>query len=255
MTVAFTPKALKQLKGVRAADKATNRVSFSGTMPWFDIDNLMAPTGLNGNDIEGFVEGESLLELEFIRLARFVGQTVRIRPQPCTLRWVDPRTMKLRKHIPDFEVWRHGSTKSIFIEVKYAEEAELLKSEHDLIRANFKKEGHEFEVWTEAVIRKQPRATNVEMLFAQAGPIENVAALECVRSVLRSAQGETLTIGEIRERSGLRGKAFRAILRLHVRRELVLDLDSTIDERSPVYLDRSRLNLHLGDSVVSGLDV
>lgn len=203
-------------------------------MPWFDIDNLMAPTGRTGNDIEGYVEGESLLELEFVRIARFDGTTFRIRPQPCTLEWQDPRTNQIRHFVPDFEVWRSGRTSTTFIEVKYAAEARQLEIEHELVRKNFEYRGHDFEVWTDGMIRRQPRSTNVEMLFAQAGPLENVEALDRVRSVLHRAGGKVLTIGEIRERSGIGGKAFRAVLRLYVRREVKLDLDVPIDERALV---------------------
>lgn len=228
MTVAHTARLLRRVPGVRTADKRTNRMSFSGILPWFDIENLMGPGIRDGSSFEAIIEAESLLEHDFVVLKRLDGSTREIRQQPRRLKWWDPRTRQWRLHIPDFELLSHGSERVVFAQVKPAEIAAELKEELDLIRDAFEHLGHGFEVWTEVEIRAQPRFRNAQLLYGHTGPLENVEALAAVRKVLRDTAPEALTIGEIREAAGVGGMAFRAVLRLHVRGEVALDLDRPI---------------------------
>jgi hypothetical protein len=109
-----------------------------------------------------------------------------------------------------------------------------------LIEAGFRAQGLTFEVWTDEVIRRQPRFANAELLFDQSGPLEDVEALDRVRSVLREAAPSLLTVGQVREVSGIGSRAMQAVLRLHMRREVDLDLERSIDACAlvrPTFLD------------------
>lgn len=240
MNIAFTPKSLTPIRGVRKADKATNRRSFCGVVPWFDLDNLMAPSGQRGSRIEGLVEFESLLEHDFLVLIRSDGITTSVRPQPRKVSWWDPRSQRWRVHTPDFALRRRFVTKPVYVQVKPKVVADEMADELALIEAGFRAQGLTFEVWTDEVIRRQPRFANAELLFDQSGPLEDVEALDRVRSVLREAAPSLLTIGQVREVSGIGSRAMQAVLRLHMRREVDLNLERPIDACAlvrPTFLD------------------
>lgn len=235
MTITFVSRQLPRIRGVRKADKATNRMSFSGVVPWFDIGNPMGPSRRDGSSFEGVIEVESLLEHDFVVGARFDGITREIRSQPCKLRWFDPRMRSWRMHTPDFELVQRGQDRLLYVQVKPKRIADYLAAEHALIRRSFAMLGHRFEVWTEDEIRKQPRFRNCEMLFGHTAPIENVAALDRIREVLRLVRSDTPTVGQIRRAAGVGGATLPALLRLHVRGEIRFDLDREIDERALVH--------------------
>lgn len=243
MNIAFTPKNLTRVRGVRKADKATNRMSFCGVVPWFDLDNLMGPTRNAKSSFEGIIEFESLLEHDFIVLSRSDGETKTIRPQPVRLRWWDPRTTQWRVHVPDFEVSRSGLKKPVLIQVKPKTIADEMAEELDLIKDAFRKTGRTYEIWTDEEIRRQPRFSNAQLLFPQSGPLEDVEALDRVRQALAESTAAIPTVGEVREVAGIGCRAFQAVLRLHVRREVRLDLDRPIDASAqilPILLPRRR---------------
>jgi hypothetical protein len=233
MVFDFRTKQLKRINGVRKADKKTNRGSFTGVVPWFDLGNLMGPS--LGEHYEGIIEVESLLEHDFVVQARFDGVTTMVRPQPEKLKWWDPRKSRWRTHIPDFEAKRTDRNTRTFVQVKPKKYAERLEEELILIRRNFERLGFLYEVMTEIEIRKEPRFANAKMLFPHTGPMEDVGALDRVRAVLREAKASVPTMGEIRRAAGIGTASDRAVLRLHVRSEVRLDLDVEIDERAPVH--------------------
>lgn len=233
MAYDFRTKQLKRINGVRKADKKTNRGSFTGVVPWFDLGNLMGPS--LGEEYEGVIEVESLLEHDFVVRARFDGVTTMIRPQPEKLRWWDPRKGRWRTHIPDFETTRTNQNTRTFVQVKPKKFADRFEEDLILIRRNFERLGFNFEVKTELDIRQQPRFANCEMLFPKTGPMEDVGALERVRAVVREARDAVLTMGEIRRTAGIGTAADGAVLRLHVRSEVRLDLDVEIDDRALVH--------------------
>lgn len=233
MTINFRPKELERVRGVRAASRKTLRASFCGIVPWFDLNNLMGPSRTSRCSFEGIVEFESLLEHDFLVLARSDGTTWRVRHQPRKVKWWDPRSDKERMHIPDFEVHRRGSRRPVYIQVKPQEQADRLKEELNLIEKAFVKQGLAFELWTDTKIRRQPRFGNAVMLFEHAGPREDVEALDRVREVLRAAPS-ILTIAQIRKTSGIEGRVFGAVMRLHILREVELDLEKPIDLRALV---------------------
>lgn len=240
MNIAFTPKNLARVRGVRKADKATNRRSFCGVVPWFDLDNLMAPTGRRRSSKEGLIEFESLLEHDFLVLARSDGITTSVRPQPIKLYWWDPRTRQWRLHIPDFAVGRRFVPKPVYIQVKPKAVADEMSDELRLIKAAFFQRGLIYEIWTDEDIHRQPRFSNAELLFDQSGPLEDVEALDRVREVLRKAAPSVLTVGEVREAAGIGPRAFQAILRLHVRDEVDLNLERPLDAKAlvpPTFVD------------------
>lgn len=240
MNIAFTPKNLARVRGVRKADKATNRRSFCGVVPWFDLDNLMAPTGRRRSSKEGLIEFESLLEHDFLVLARSDGITTSVRPQPIKLYWWDPRTRQWRVHIPDFAVVRRFVPKPVYIQVKPKAVADEMSDELRLIKAAFLQCGLTYEIWTDEDIHRQPRFSNAELLFDQSGPLEDVEALDRVREVLRRATPSVLTAGEVREAAGIGPRAFQAILRLHVRDEVDLNLELPLDAKAlvpPTFVD------------------
>ncbi len=76
-------------------------------------------------------------------------------------------------------------TKPVYVQVKPKVVADEMADELALIEAGFRAQGLTFEVWTDEVIRRQPRFANAELLFDQSGPLEDVEALDRVRSVLR----------------------------------------------------------------------
>ncbi|MFJ7439637.1 Tn7 transposase TnsA N-terminal domain-containing protein [Methylorubrum thiocyanatum] len=233
MAYDFRTKQLKRINGVRKADKKTNRGSFTGVLPWFDLGNLMGPS--LGEQYEGIIEVESLLEHDFVVRTRFDGVTTMVRPQPEKLKWWDPRDSRWRTHVPDFEAVRTDRNTRTFVQVKPKKFADRLEEDFILIRRNFERLGFDFEVMTELEIRKQPRFANAQMLFPHTGPMEDVGALDRVRTVLREAEGSVLTMGEIRRMADIGTASDEAVLRLHVRSEIRLDLDVEIDERALVH--------------------
>ncbi|GEP01513.1 hypothetical protein [Methylobacterium haplocladii] len=240
MNIAFTPKNLARVRGVRKADKATNRRSFCGVVPWFDLDNLMAPTGKRRSSKEGLIEFESLLEHDFLVLTRSDGITTSVRPQPIRFHWWDPRTSQWRVHIPDFAVMRRFVPKPVYIQVKPKAVADALSEELGLIKAAFRQRGLSYEVWTDEDIRRQPRFSNAELLFDQSGPLEDVEALDRVRKVLKEAAPSVLSVAEVREAAGIGPRAFQAILRLHMRNEVDLNLERPLDAKAlvqPTFVD------------------
>ena len=247
MTVAFTPRRLRRIRGVRAADKATNRMSFSGVVPWFDLENLMGAMRCDGASFEGIVEVESLLEHDFVVVTRVDGITRKIRPQPCRLKWFDPRNQVWRVYTPDFELLQSVSKEPLYVEVKPERIAQQLEAEHTLIRRNFALLGCRFEVRTEVDIRAQPRFRNAELLFEHTAPMEDVTALDRVREVLHDAGPTVPTVGEVCRAAGIGGGAFAALLRLHVRGEIRFDLDREIDHRALI-LQTVRSALHPTES-------
>jgi hypothetical protein len=232
--IAFRPKELQRIIGVRAASRKTNRASFCGVVPWFDLENLMGASKSDGTSFEGIIEFESLLEHDFLVLTRSDGITTEVRPQPRKVDWFDLRSRKWRVHIPDFAVVRRGCSRPIYVQVKPKVKAEALAEELGLITDEFHRQKLLFEVWTEVEIRRQPVFGNAEMLFEHCGPREDVEALDQVREVLRDAPRTVRTIAEIKEASGIGGRTLGAVLRLHVLREVALDLEKPIDDRALV---------------------
>lgn len=236
MTIDFYPKNIKRIRGVRAADKGTNRTSFSGLLPWFDLDNLMGPAGNAASSFEGIIEFESLLEHDFLVLSRSDGMTWKVKPQPRKIEWWDSRTSQWRIHYPDFEVMRRDCRHPIYIQVKPMAQVKKRIRELKLIKASCRDQGLAFEVWSERKIRRQPRFANASMLFGQSGPMEDADALDRVRKALHAASPAVLTLGQVRRAAGTEGDTIQAVLRLHVLKEVELDLARPIDAKAPVRL-------------------
>ena len=120
------------------------------------------------------------------------------------------------------------------MQVKPKVKADVLAEELGLIADEFHRQKLPFEVWTEVEIRRQPVFGNAELLFEHCGPREDVEALDRVREVLRNAPRTVKTIAQIKEASGIGGRTLGAVLRLHVLREVALDLEKPIDDRALV---------------------
>ena len=121
------------------------------------------PSRKNGR----LVHHEGLLERDAITLFEAHHRVVQYREQPLTLQYPDgPR---LRRYTSDFEVVL-DSGKALLVEIKPVRSLQNPEVQHKLscIAAHLERTGQPFVVLDSAVIRQEPRLTNLRQILQQA---------------------------------------------------------------------------------------
>lgn len=158
------------------------------------------PSRKNGR----MVHHEGLLELDAIYLFETSPRVVRYREQPTTIHYPDGD--RLRRYTPDFElVLTTGEV--ILVEVKPARSLmdDAVRHKLDCVAAYLQLSARPFVILTEDVLRREPRQTNVRMIYHRA-PRQPIP-LDAARVALHRLRGQfpmSLTQGTERlARSGV----------------------------------------------------
>lgn len=121
------------------------------------------PSRKNGR----LVHHEGLLERDAITLFEAHHRIAQYREQPLTLQY--PDGLRLRRYTPDFEVVL-DSGKALLVEIKPVRSLQNPEVQHKLscIAAHLERTGQPFVVLDSAVIRHEPRLTNLRQILQQA---------------------------------------------------------------------------------------
>lgn len=134
----------------------------------------------------------------------------------------------VKKYYPDFLIRRQDGSQ-LFIEVK--KEKELAKP--DLIKklaaiaVSMERQGHEFKIWTERLINKEPRSSNIKRIHA-AVRVKNITVEATPK--LNYARGAAVKFVELLETLGDESKVFMHYMAGNIH----IDLDEVIVDETLV---------------------
>lgn len=119
---------------------------------------------------------EGLLELDAIYLLEASPQVAGYREQPTTITYPDGE--RVRKYTPDLEVTLHSGA-TVWIEVKPAVFLQKEEVQHKLncISVQMKRNRQTFAILTDAVLRQEPRQSNVRTICHRAARVRPSADL------------------------------------------------------------------------------
>jgi hypothetical protein len=143
------------------------------------------------------IEWESLLELDFLRIAEFLYWVTRFRAYQQLI--VVHHDQGSFKAFPDFAMSAVDGHDEEIIEVK--SDRDLLDRETqarlDLIRGHYQQRGTRYTVWSESEIRREPRITNAKLLigYRRPGCRQRLLAQPRCRDILR-VRGD-ISLGDV----------------------------------------------------------
>ncbi len=187
--------------------------------------------------MKALVAFESLLEADALTLLEVDVAVVSYETQPLTLRWRDG-AMRRRRYTPDLLVTTgHGLT---YREVKpgrrYLRDPSL-GGRRDRIEAECAALGANFEVWTDADIRREPRLSNARAILAEGRRVGDAWAEARARVLLPACA----TVGELARAAGLPpSRALRAVMRLAALGEAGIDVEAPLGPATRIQGGRGR---------------
>jgi len=173
---------------------------------------------------------ESTVERDLIILMELDPEITGYWAQPETFRWIAEGCK--RWYTPDFFVRFRGET-SAYRQVKPL--AEWI-SDWDFggrrpeIERQCAARGATHEIWTEGMIREQPRLRNATMIVSELGPNLDEFALASLRKAL--SDGTPETIGDLLSSAKLSTGSIRAVFTLAAMLEISIDLSIPLGPHS-----------------------
>jgi hypothetical protein len=175
---------------------------------------------------------ESQIERDFIYLLEFDSEVLSYQEQPLRIQYV--RDGRLHKYTPDFLVNR--ADRKQIIEVKPERKAQELESIviFRILAAICRREGYEFLVATDTMIRVQPRLNNIKMLWRYSRtPILPQHQIHCHEWLCEQGQIEFLKLIEFLKSKNIEEQVAYALL---YRGEIETDLRLPLTRHSIIKL-------------------
>jgi len=172
---------------------------------------------------------ESRLELDALRVLEMDPDVTVMQTQPLQLTYLDG--MKLRRYIPDIQVW---GTKDYVIEVKPSNKAdtEEFKRIVEVRRSYFAEKGLGYEVWTEREIRARPRYDRVITLWRYLD--HEIPRKATLRALLHVRTKSTPTLGGVIDALGGDSSALRNAYALVAQGIIRTDVCAELNRRAHV---------------------
>jgi hypothetical protein len=153
--------------------------------------NVITPTGGNfrgkfpSRKNGRMVHHEGMLELDAIYLFECSPRIIQYREQPETIRY--PDEAKLRQYTPDFELVL-ATGEQIYVEVKPVSSLQHQKVQHKLscVAEHMRRSDKIFIILTDAVIRQEPRLSNLCWLYHRTPRVPPTA--DAIRVAINSYQ-------------------------------------------------------------------
>ena len=173
---------------------------------------------------------ESTVERDLIIQMELDPEIVGYWAQPETFKWTTEG--RKRRYTPDFFVRYRGSA-SAYREVKPLGKWIMdwdFGGRRPEIERQCAARGATYEIWTDGMIREQPRLHNATIIVSELGPNLDELALALLRNALRN--GTPATIGDLLASAGLTTTSIRSVFTLAAMLEISIDLSSPLGPRS-----------------------
>lgn len=144
--------------------------------------------------MKDFVWWESQIERDFIYYLEFDTDVIRYASQPVIIEY--PFEGKIKKHIPDFEVWRYSSERRKFVENKPYEKTQKTEfiEKTRAITAFLLGQDIDYQVVTENDIRVYPRLENLKLLHRYSNVDITSDEATLIESLITTTPSSTLGI-------------------------------------------------------------
>ncbi len=176
---------------------------------------------------------ESQIERDYLYLVDFDPDVVYCQEQPLIVRYYDDRDCKMHRYTPDFLLVRRSSKKQI-IEVKDEKTArsEEYQQLFQRVAPVLHREGYEFIVVTDRMVRVQPLLKNAKLLHKYAAT--RISNEHLIHLTDLFADRRELPLGELTTLLGSKGISMQQIFALLWHGILSIDLGKEINSDSLV---------------------